>query len=82
MNGDSTEYSVSDCLESASGVLGIPSINNGLSVNSIGNDAFRNCYDLTFITIPDSVTSISLNAFNDCPSLTSLSFSNPLLEAA
>ena len=58
INGD-TEYSVSDCLTSASGSLEIPSTNNGLPVTSIGGQAFSNC---------------------SC--LTSISFSNPLLEAA
>lgn len=36
----------------------IPSIHNGLPVMSIEDYAFRNCTDLTSITIPDSVTSI------------------------
>ena len=71
-NGDNTEYSVSDCLESASGVIGIPSAYNGLPVTSIGNDAFRDCYDLTYITIPNSITSIGMSALQNCRSLTSI----------
>ena len=39
-NGDGTEYSVTDCSESASGSLEIPSIYNGLPVTSIGIGAF------------------------------------------
>lgn len=42
-------------------------------VASIGNFAFHNCYSLTSITIPDSVTSISgSSAFSNCDALTSV----------
>ena len=41
-------------------------------VNSIGNDAFRNCSGLTSVTIPGSVTSIGNGAFSACSGLTSL----------
>ena len=42
-------------------------------VTSIGSRAFRNCYGLTSITIPESVTSIGEKAFSGCSSLTSIS---------
>lgn len=39
---------------------------------SIGDSAFRGCYSLTQINIPDSVTSIGSNAFYNCYSLTQI----------
>ena len=41
-------------------------------VTNIGNYAFRNCTNLTSVTIPDGVTSISDSAFSGCRSLTSV----------
>ena len=76
LNGDSTEYIVSDYLSSASGPLEIPSTYNGLPVTSIGRNAFYNCDGLTSITIPNSVTSIGSSAFQDCSSLTSITIPN------
>jgi len=45
---------------------------SGSTINSIGNRAFRNCYSLVGVTIPNSVTSIELYAFESCSSLTSI----------
>ena len=46
------------------------------SVTSIGEGAFRNCSDLTSVTIPNSVTSIGERAFEDCEGLTSVHISD------
>ena len=67
-----TEYSVSDCLTTASGSLDIPSTYRDLPVTSIEGSAFQNCSSLTSITIPDSVTSIGSSAFTFCFSLTNI----------
>ena len=36
---------------------------NGSTIQSIGDDAFKNCLGLKHITIPDSITTIGTNAF-------------------
>lgn len=43
-----------------------------LTVTSIGHSAFKNCYNLTSVEIPNSVTHIASWAFYYCHSLTSI----------
>lgn len=45
-------------------------------VVSIGKDAFKDCSNLTSVTIPNSVTSIGNGAFSRCSSLTSVTIPN------
>ena len=45
-------------------------------ITKIDDFAFYNCYNLTSITIPDSVTSIGIWAFSDCDSLTTVKIGN------
>lgn len=51
----------------------IPSKINDRPVTTIGEDAFKN-YDLTHVTIPDSVTTIDKYAFCECKCLVSVDF--------
>ena len=50
----------------------IPHTIKGVTVTSIGEEAFYNCRSLTSVTIPGSVTSIDKDAFCFCSSLTSV----------
>ena len=42
---------------------------NGIFVTEIGYGAFRNCYNLTSVIIPDSVTRVCEDAFQGCAQL-------------
>ena len=69
---DEGTIKITDCNESASGALTIPSTIDGKKVTSIGKKAFEHCRKLTNITIPNSVTSIEEYAFDSCISLTNI----------
>ena len=66
---DTTSISISGAIEIPSQVS-----NGGINyiVTSIDTYAFRDCINLTSITIPDSVTSIGDYAFSGCSSLSSI----------
>jgi archaellum component FlaG (FlaF/FlaG flagellin family) len=65
---------ITDCDEVATGTLVIPATIEGKPVTHIGDQAFRDCTNLTSATIGNSVTSIGDYAFQDCTSLTSITF--------
>ncbi len=46
----------------------------GSNVSSIGEDAFYNCYNLSYITIPQKVKTINKNTFAYCSELQSVYF--------
>ena len=52
--------------------LVIPATHNGAAVTKIADGAFSDCYSLTTITIPDSMTSIGFLPFSGCSRLTSI----------
>ena len=54
----------------------IPSEINGKKVTYIGYDVFKDCKNLTSITIPDTVTTIGSFAFLRCESLTNIIIPN------
>lgn len=58
---------------------GVGTITFSGDVTSLGEHAFTNCYyDLTSITLPNTVTSIEKSAFENCGSLTDIILSNSL----
>ena len=65
--GTITKYAESDT------VVVIPSKINGVTVETIGNAAFRDS-SVTSVTIPASVTEIGANAFAGCTNLTSVTY--------
>lgn len=65
---------ISSTYEDEKGVLTFAS-----SVTRIGPEAFNECYRLTSITIPDSVTEID-DAFGYCTNLTSINIPNSVTE--
>ncbi len=53
-------------------VVVIPSEINGITITSIGSQAFIRKASITSVTIPDSVTTIGNSAFSNCEGLTSV----------
>ena len=68
---DKKTGTVTDC-DSSVTKANIPHTIKGVTVTSIGEEAFYGCISLTSVTIPDSVTSIGGSAFYNCKSLTSV----------
>lgn len=50
----------------------IPSTCDGIKVTGIGDFAFRECWKITSVTLPDEITSIGFGAFDNCRKLTSI----------
>jgi len=68
---DKKTRTVTDC-DSSVTKANIPHTIKGVTVTSIGEEAFYGCISLTSVTIPDSVTSIGGSTFYNCTSLTSV----------
>ena len=79
LNGDGTEYSVSDCDSTATGSLDIPSTYNGLPVTSVDDYAFSSCALIESVTIPSSITEIPWGAFYNCTNLNSVNIPDSIV---
>ena len=51
-------------------------LSNTTGLQGIDNEAFSECYNLTNIILPNSITTIGSNTFNNCNSLTSIIIPN------
>lgn len=72
LSDDEKSYSVAGIGTCMDTDIVIPSMYNNLPVTSIGEGAFRYCFGLSSIEIPDSVTEIWAYALGSCSGLTSV----------
>lgn len=63
---------IKKCATGARGILEIPTTIDGGTVTSIAAAAFKDCDQITQVTIPSTVTSIGDSAFQGCKSLTGI----------
>jgi hypothetical protein len=75
-NADNTNTITITNYSGPGGAVTIPTNINGLTVASIGSNAFCTNGSLTSVTIPDTITSIGYEAFFFCTSLTNVTISN------
>ncbi len=66
------KVTITDVDTSISGKITIPATIEGYPVVAIGNNAFRDCVNMTSVTIPESVETIGQYAFKDCTALTTV----------
>ena len=71
---ENNEITITGCSDYYSSV-NIPSVIDGKTVTTIGDEAFECCESLTSITIPNSVTTIGDGVFSFCESLTNIEIS-------
>ncbi len=69
LNEDKTSYAVSSLGSITDTDIVIPETYNGMSVTAIAPSAFKDCKQLTGISIPESITYIGPFAFQGCDSL-------------
>lgn len=62
------------------GSIAIPKEIAGKPVTTIGDRAFQNCFDLTYVEIPDTVVSLKERAFALCVSLVGVSMPDSITE--
>jgi hypothetical protein len=64
----------------ASGPVEIPDAINGKPVTRVSFNAFRDCVNITSVSIPPTVTQINNNAFSGCASLAQVSLADGLTQ--
>lgn len=60
------EVIITDCDDTAEGEIIVPETIEGYPVTAIGDNAFKYCYSITAVVLPDSVKEIGSNAFHAC----------------
>ena len=48
------------------------------SLTNLGNHAFKNCHELTSVTLPDTLTKVEHNTFENCTKLASVTLPDTL----
>ena len=76
VNGSS--YKITGVSSSVKGEVTIPSTLGGKNVSSIGESVFKDCTDVTIITLPANLASIGASAFQGCTGLLYLQFPSTL----
>ena len=77
-DADGTPYTITALAQRAFIGYKLAAVTLPDGLQSIGEEAFRGCSELTSIDIPASVTSIGENAFYDCTSLTAVTLPDGL----
>ncbi len=78
LNGDNKSYSVTGIGTCTDTDIIIPTTYEGLPVTAIAYSAFKNCENITSLTIPDSVTEIGQFAFFGCKRMEWVTFGSGL----
>ena len=76
-NGYYIVSGIGNCLDTQ---IFIPSTYNGYPVKKIGDRAFENCTEITYVNIPDSVTTIGGSVFSGCSALKEIIIPNSVTE--
>ena len=82
LNSDGKSYYLDTQDISLSGAINIPSTYNGKPVTFIHSDAFRDCQNITSVTIPDSITIVGNYAFYGCLKLDSITIPDSVIIAS
>ncbi len=72
-------YQVTECSNMATEVM-IPAMVDGVAVTSISENAFKNCYYLEKVTIPEGIQTIGASAFLNCIDLKEIKLPSTIKE--